>query len=161
LRVSVINFTCEYSAPFHAASPPGLCPGKGRNGQELELPVISTWSYKDLKSAPCRYNGSAYSHDLVLCAHNYVSHFGRLKDLHEGDTATFTDMDGNLFPYVMVERETLEPASLEEMCAGDWDLTLFTCTVGGRSRVTIRFVLEEEASQNPAPRLSQQGGGCS
>ena len=111
---------------------------------ELELPIISEWNYPNLKSAPCRYSGSAYLNNLIVCGHNYTSHFGNLKNLCEGDIATFTDMDGNVFTYKMVERETLLPTSIDAMESGEWDLTLFTCTVGGQSRVTIRFELEEE-----------------
>ncbi|MDY2937339.1 MAG: sortase [Fusicatenibacter sp.] len=111
---------------------------------ELELPVISEWSYPNLKTAPCRYSGSAYLNNLIICGHNYASHFRKLKNMKEGDLATFTDMDGNVFTYKMVERETLLPTSIEAMESGDWDLTLFTCTVGGKSRVTIRFEREEE-----------------
>ena len=44
----------------------------------------------------------------------------------------------------MVERETLNPTDIEGMESGNWDFTLFTCTVGGQSRVTIRFELEED-----------------
>ena len=97
-----------------------------------------------MKTAPCRYSGSAYLNNLIICGHNYTSHFGTLKNLSEGDLATFTDMDGNVFTYKMVERETLLPTSIDAMESGEWDLTLFTCTVGGQSRVTIRFELEEE-----------------
>lgn len=111
---------------------------------ELELPVISQWSYPNLKTAPCRYSGSAYLNNLIICGHNYASHFGNLKNLSEGDIAVFADMDGNVFTYKMAERETLLPTSTEAMESGDWDLTLFTCTVGGQSRVTVRFVLEED-----------------
>lgn len=107
----------------------------------LELPIISAWSYPNLKIAPCRYSGSAYGSNLILCAHNYLSHFGNLKKLREGDIATFTDMDGNVFTYTLVERETLPPDDADTLIAGDWDLTLFTCTVGGQSRVTLRFAL--------------------
>ena len=111
---------------------------------ELELPVISQWNDANLKTAPCRYSGSAYLNNLIICGHNYTSHFGNLKNLCEGDIATFTDMDGNVFTYIMVERETLQPTSIDAMESGDWDLTLFTCTVGGQSRVTVRFEREEE-----------------
>ena len=111
---------------------------------ELELPVISEWNYPNLKTAPCRYSGSAYLNNLIICGHNYTSHFGRLKTLSEGDIATFTDIDGNVFIYKMVEQETLNPTDIEGMESGNWDLTLFTCTVGGQSRVTIRFELEED-----------------
>ncbi len=114
---------------------------------ELELPIISQWSYPDLQTAPCRYSGSAYLNNLILCGHNYSSHFGRLKELREGDIITFMDMDGNLFIYEMAERETLMPTSVEEMSSGDWDLTLFTCTVGGKSRVTVRCTLVEREAE--------------
>lgn len=48
---------------------------------ELELPVISQWDYPALKVAPCRYSGSLYQDNLIICAHNYASHFGKLKEL--------------------------------------------------------------------------------
>ena len=111
---------------------------------ELELPIISEWNYPNLRTAPCRYSGSAYMNNLILCGHNYTSHFGNLKNLWEGDIATFTDMDGNVFTYKMVEQETLLPTSIDAMESGDWDLTLFTCNVSGQRRVTIRFELITE-----------------
>lgn len=105
----------------------------------LELPVLSQWSYPNLKEAPCRYSGSLYQNDLIICAHNYASHFGRLKTLQPGDTLLFTDMDDQVVSFQMVEQETLEPNDQEAMTTGDWDLTLFTCTPGGQTRVTVRF----------------------
>lgn len=111
---------------------------------EIELPIASEWNYPNLKTAPCRYSGSAYLNNMIICAHNYASHFGKLKNLSEGDAATFTDIAGNVFTYEMVERETLNPTDIAEMESGDWDLTLFTCTVGGKTRVTIRFKLKED-----------------
>ena len=106
----------------------------------LSLPVISQWSYPDLKLAPCRYTGSAYSGNLILAGHNYPSHFGGLKNLRSGDTICFTDADGNQFFYQVAELEVLDGTAVEEMTAGDWQLTLFTCTYGGQSRVAVRCV---------------------
>lgn len=106
---------------------------------ELELPVLSQWDYTNLRIAPCRYEGSVYNGSLILCAHNYSSHFGRLKSLREGDVVQFTDMDDNVYTYQVVGLETLSPTDVEGMESGDWDLTLFTCTVGGQSRVTVRL----------------------
>ena len=106
---------------------------------QLELPVLSQWSYPNLKDAPCRYSGSLYQNDLIICAHNYASHFGRLKTLQPGDTLLFTDMDDQVVSFQMVEQETLDPYDQEAMTTGDWDLTLFTCTPGGQTRVTVRF----------------------
>ncbi len=104
----------------------------------LELPVIDGWSYPKLKIAPCRYTGSAYLDNLVIAAHNYQAHFGTLKNLLPGDTVTFTDMDGNVFTYAVTVLETLPPTAIGEMTDGGYDLTLFTCTLGGASRVTVR-----------------------
>lgn len=104
----------------------------------LELPVASQWSYPTLKQSPCRYSGSAYLDDLVICAHNYPSHFGQLGSLHTGDQITFTDVDGNVFTYAVAGLESLSPTAIEDMESGGWALTLFTCTVGGQSRVTLR-----------------------
>ena len=39
--------------------------------------------------------------------------------------------------YRVVVLDILSPDAIEEMTAGDFDLTLFTCTYGGQSRVTV------------------------
>lgn len=104
----------------------------------LILPVLSGWSYEQLKVAPCRYAGAVGTNDLVIAAHNYMTHFGRLKNLSESDRVNFTDMNGRKTEYVVSAMEILQPAAVEDMKAGEYDLTLFTCTYGGKSRVTVR-----------------------
>ena len=105
---------------------------------ELSLPIISEWSYDALQIAPCRYSGSAYLDNLVIAGHNYRSHFASLPQLQPGDSVTFTDMDGNVFSYAVSSLETLSSYAISDMTSGDWALTLFTCTVGGQSRLAIR-----------------------
>lgn len=105
---------------------------------ELELPIISWWSGDGLQAAPCRYTGSAYLDNLVIAAHNYPHHFGKLRQLHMGDDVIFTDMDGNVFRYRVASQELLHPDDFEAMTESEWPLTLFTCTVGGSYRVTVR-----------------------
>ena len=104
---------------------------------ELELPILSSWSYPKLQIAPCRYYGSLRGEDLVLMAHNYNSHFGRISQLEILDTLSFTTMDGKQITYQVVGKDILDPTAVEEMTNGDFDLTLFTCTYGGGSRVTV------------------------
>ena len=60
---------------------------------DLELPVLTDWSYAKLKKAPCHYYGSYYEKDFVIAAHNYKSHFGRLSELQAGDIVVFTDIN--------------------------------------------------------------------
>lgn len=105
---------------------------------ELELPVMTDWDYKKLNIAPCRYYGNLYGDNLVVMAHNYPNHFGKLSELTMGDTVTFTDMNGETFTFEVAAIEVLVPEAVEEMIAGEYDLTLYTCTYGGQSRVTVR-----------------------
>lgn len=44
----------------------------------------------------------------------------------------------NVFSYNVSGMEELPGTALEEMEAGEWDLTLFTCTASGKNRVTVR-----------------------
>lgn len=104
---------------------------------QLDLPVMSDWSYKQLKQAPCRYSGNVSQDNLVVMAHNYEYHFGGLKDLSQGENIFFTDMNGEITIYEVVARDILNPVAIEEVTENNYDLTLFTCTYGGQSRVTV------------------------
>ena len=79
----------------------------------LLLPIQDEWSSDNAKVSVCRYKGSAYDNDLIVCGHNYVEHFGTLPDL----------------------------------TTGEWDFTMFTCTVGGSNRVTVRCEATGEVSE--------------
>lgn len=110
----------------------------------LQLPVLGgEWSYKKLRQSPCRYSGSIYKDNIVLAAHNYISHFGRIKELQVGSSILLTDIKGNQFKYVVCAIEVLKPNQVEEMRNGDnWDLTMFTCTYNGKERFTLRCIRE-------------------
>ena len=105
---------------------------------DLKLPVLSEWSYPLLKKAPFRYSGSAYLDNLVIAAHNYRTHFGKLKELEVGTEVIFTDAAENRFEYKVAAVEALTPQSVEDMTSGEWALSLFTCTLDGKNRVTVR-----------------------
>ena len=105
----------------------------------LSLPVMSDWSYPQLRTAPCRYRGSAYDDTLVIMAHNYDRHFGRVSGMNIGDPVQFVDAQGNIFKYGVAAHETLERTDVEPMLNSEYDLTLFTCTYGGASRITVRL----------------------
>ena len=106
---------------------------------------MSEWSYAGLKIAPGRYSGSTYADNMVVCAHNYAKHFSPIKWLAEGTPVYFTDMDGMRWSYEVSYVENLQPTQIEKMTektgeSDQWDLTLFTCTTGGRARCAVRCV---------------------
>jgi sortase A len=104
----------------------------------LELPVAWQWSYPQLRQTPCRYTGTVAENNLVIAAHNYDRHFGKLSSLTGGEIVYFTDGNGTTIAYEVVAVDILAPTDIEDMTAGEYDLTLFTCTYGGKSRVTVR-----------------------
>ena len=103
----------------------------------LQLPVMAECDYKRLKIAPCRQFCAVGTNDLVIAAHNYDRHFGRLKTLQGGESVTFTDMDGIVTSYEVEKVETLKPTAVDEVQNSDYDLVLYTCTLGGKTRVTV------------------------
>lgn len=113
----------------------------------LKLPVLSEWDYSRLKIAPCRQHGSSRTDDLVIVAHNYRSHFGRLRELSKGAEVIFTDMEGITNTYSVAKIDTVNPNDVETVLNSDYDLVLYTCTVGGKTRVTVFCDrVEEEAT---------------
>ena len=112
---------------------------------EIDLPVMSELTMPNMKIAPCRYYGSIYLDNMVIGAHNYVQHFGRLSNVALGDLVRFTDVQGNVFDYTVADLVQLDPGQTRELVlASDYDLTLFTCTISGLQRFTVRCVRVEE-----------------
>ncbi|MDO5560663.1 MAG: sortase [Oscillospiraceae bacterium] len=107
---------------------------------DLELPVKKEWSYDALKVSPCRYSGTAAHHDLIIAAHNYPCHFGNLEKLAADETVKFTDVQGKIYEYRTICTEIIYPVDNEYMKSDAWDLSLFTCTLSGKSRLTVRCV---------------------
>ena len=107
------------------------------SGINIELPVMAQWDYARLKIAPCRQFGSSRTDDLVIAAHNYEAHCGKLKELVPGDTVVFTDMEGIVNQYTVAKTEVLDPTLVDEVEKSGYDLVLYTCTYGGKTRVTV------------------------
>lgn len=103
----------------------------------LELPVMADWDYERLKLAPCRQFGSAETDDLVIAGHNYIGHFANLGMLKAGDSVTFTTMDGAVNTYVVANTDIIDPEDTEKVSESGYALTLYTCTYGRQSRVTV------------------------
>ncbi len=111
---------------------------------ELELPVLSSWSYDKLKLAPCQQFGAVSTKNLVIAGHNYTSHFGTLNQMVSGDALSFTDANGNLYRYIVDEVKIISSTDVDIVEQSGYDLVLYTCTVGGTNRVAVFCSLQEE-----------------
>lgn len=105
---------------------------------ELELPILSETDNERLKIAPCLFHGSTKTDDLVIGAHNYSKHFGKIGELEQGASIFFTDMNGSTYEYSVISIEILQPRDADILTNGEFDLTLYTCTYGGRTRLIVR-----------------------
>lgn len=109
----------------------------------ISLAVITDWSYANLNISACRYVGRP-EEQMIIMAHNFDRHFGRISALAIGDSVRFTDAKGELFSYEVSALESRAGDELNKLLSGDdWDLTLFTCTYGGANRVVVRCTLAE------------------
>ena len=68
-----------------------------------------------------------------------------------GDTVTFTDMEGIVNTYCVEKIETLNPNEVDAVQNSGYDLVLYTCTKGGKTRVTVFCNRKEIATPSPAP----------
>ena len=75
--------------------------------------------------------------NIVIAAHNYKAHFGNITTLQEEDQVIFTDVSGNENRYYVAGIETVEPIDVEGVINSLYDMTLFTCTYGGKARVVV------------------------
>ena len=83
---------------------------------------------------------------MIVAAHNYNDHFGRIADLNAGDEIWFTDTAGNFYRYEVDNTVYVDGYNVDGMFSGEqdeWDITLFTCTLSGQRRVTVRGVLAD------------------
>ena len=109
----------------------------------LSLPIMGgEWNEVKLKKSPCLYEGSVYLNNMVIAGHNYKSHFSGLKKLETGSEIYFIDAEGNMFSYQLAWTEIIDEYDVYKMLSEqeEWDLTLFTCTYGGKQRYAFRCV---------------------
>jgi len=104
---------------------------------DLEVPVMADWSMEKLQTAPCLQYGSPLTDDAVIAGHNYQKHFRALHDIQQGEDVRFTDMTGSVIDYTVANVKILDPRNVYEVINSEYDLVLYTCTTGGRTRVIV------------------------
>lgn len=111
---------------------------------DVHLPVMSSWSEKLLKIAPCRYMGSLPEPGMIIMGHNYRSHFTPLHKAEVGDEVIFEDVEGKLYRFRIADIQILHRTEGEKL-ESEYPLTLFTCTPGGLERRILRCAYTEES----------------
>ena len=133
----------ETLSPSPSASPSAAPEGPAFLGVlsvpavSLTVPVLAEWSYYHLTLAPCRDCGSVETDDLVIAAHNYDTHFGRLSRIAPGDSVYFTDMAGSTTEYAAASVEQRDPSDAEGVRGSGYPLVLYTCSWDCTARVTV------------------------
>ncbi len=102
-----------------------------------KLPIMELTYLEQLQKAPCLQTGSPHEDNAVICAHNYDSHFGPLRDFQGGEEITFVDLNGVEIRYEVAEVKTISPNEPQEVLNSPYDLVLYTCTTGGQRRVMV------------------------
>ena len=104
----------------------------------LELPVMKKLTPANLKKSPCIYSGTAKDSNLIIAAHNYKAHFGKINQLENGDEIQYIDLQNKTYNYHVTAKEKINGRNSEQMQNENYALTLFTCDYTGRDRITIR-----------------------
>ncbi len=102
----------------------------------LELPILASYVYKDLMTAPCCYSGNPAGY-MVIAAHNFKAHFGNIYKLSKGDTILFTDIEGNVTQYKVMLQKEVNVEDIDKFFDMHYDLTLITCNYLGNKRVMV------------------------
>lgn len=106
---------------------------------EITLPVINDSSERSLLIAPGVYVGTPYEPNFVICGHNRITFFSKIKNLTIDDEVYFMDLDGNIFEYKVALKDIIPQENIDEMINSGYDLTLFTCNYDETQRVTLRL----------------------
>ncbi len=110
---------------------------------ELTLPVCSDFSMENMTDYPCIYSGDLSDDNVIIAAHNYSRHFGSIGSLDPGDKIILKTVSGTENVYEVFSVDIIPGDRKDEMISGDWDLTLFTCTINGVNRVTVRCLRDK------------------
>lgn len=106
----------------------------------LELPIIylEEWEPEYMDIAPCTYDGGLKTHDLIIMAHNYQTHFLGILNMQPGQEVILSTVDGMTYTYVVTAVDVMHRSQKEKLYEGDWDLTLFTCVPETFNRCAVR-----------------------
>ncbi len=107
------------------------------------LPICAEWNNENSEKGVCRYLGSLEERNLILAGHNYRSMLRRLSEIETGSEIIIIDINRAEYHYTVTYTEVVGGYNSKAMTSGEWDMTVFTCTIPGNSRYVVRCVLNE------------------
>ena len=109
----------------------------------LNLPVLSEWSYELLDISVCKYEGANPNEpgNFIIIGHNFLNgaHFGNLYLVKYGDIVDITDLTGREEHYVVYEILLIKPDETDKLSTDEEStVTLVTCDYTGDMRLIIK-----------------------
>lgn len=111
----------------------------------IEYPVLSETSEELLKISINKFWGGSPNSvgNYCIVGHNYKSGkmFGKLSQMKSVDTIKLTDLSGKTLEYKVYDRYVVDPenvACTSQITNGLKEVTLITCTNGGKQRLIIK-----------------------
>ena len=96
---------------------------------ELALPVCAQWG--NLTRFPCRFSGSVYDKTMQIGATSQNGQFDFYREISVGDTVKFTDVEGNVYTYVVTNLSYEKHAAKSALEREDSALTVFVKNIYG------------------------------
>lgn len=113
----------------------------------INYPVLSESTEELLKISLCKFWGPNPNEigNYCIVGHNYKNKkfFGRLNELENGDIIELTDLTGRMIKYQVYDEYIVEPEDVSctsQLTNGKKEVTLITCTNGGKQRRVIKTV---------------------
>ena len=111
----------------------------------IEYPVLSETSEELLKISINKFWGGSPNSvgNYCIVGHNYKSGkmFGKLSQMKSGDIIKLTDLSGKTLEYKVYDRYVVDPENVActiQITKGLKEVTLITCTNGGKQRLIIK-----------------------
>ena len=111
----------------------------------IEYPVLSETSDELLKISINKFWGGSPNSvgNYCIVGHNYKSGkmFGKLSQIKNGDIVKLTDLSGNTLEYKVYNKFVVYPedvACTSQITNGLKEMTLITCTNGGKQRLIVK-----------------------
>ena len=82
---------------------------------------------------------------LVICAHDYSKKFSRLSSLQDGSELFFTNVNGEVYRYVIRSHRRVNDEDIGKLTDGAaFDVALVTCNMGGQAGYAAWCVRAED-----------------